>query len=109
MREFSPRDTFQKMTARLPVPNRAITLLILGQVVSDVHPAVAQKVSFRVGPMAGVALATWRGSDVRDSVRVRTGFVGGVFVTISIHKYFAIEPQILYVRKGTELIVPPCG
>lgn len=105
-----PHSTLsRRMTARLPVRNRAITLLILGQLVSDVHPAVAQTVSVRAGPMAGIALATWRGSDVREAVRVRRGFVGGAFVTISIYKYFAVEPQILYVRKGTELIVPPCG
>ena len=109
MRELSPLDTFQKMTARLPVRNRAITLLILGQLVSDVHPALAQKVSFRVGPIAGVAFASWRGADVGDSTRFRTSFVGGGSVIISFNKYFALEPQVLYLRKGTELIVPPCG
>jgi hypothetical protein len=88
---------------------RLITLLILAQLVSDIHPVVAQKLSLYIGPIAGVAFANWRGADVRDSTRFRTSFVGGGSVIIRFNKYFALEPQVLYLRKGTELIIPPCG
>ena len=96
-------DTFESMTARLSLRNRAIILLTLGELAQATHPALAQKLSFAVGPMAGVALGSWRGSDVRGTAGFRTSFVGGGFATIAINKYFALEPQVLYVQKGTEL------
>ncbi len=100
-------DTFESMTARLSLRNRAIILLTLGELAQATHPALAQKLSFAVGPMAGVALGSWRGSDVRGTAGFRTSFVGGGFATLAINKYFALEPQVLYVQKGTELTGPP--
>lgn len=94
------------MTLRLPLPIRAITLLTMGNVTLAANPADAQHLSFDVGPMAGVALGSWRGSDVRGP-GFRTSFVGGGFATIAISKYFALEPQVLYVQKGTTLAGPP--
>lgn len=93
---------------RLPPGNRATTLLTLGWLALAAQPAIAQHLSFHVGPMAGVAVASWRGSDVRGGpTGSRTSFVGGGFVTIGIGKIFALETQVLYVRKGTELLAPP--
>jgi hypothetical protein len=91
------------MTAGLPLRNRAIALLTLGRLALAVRPAFAQHLSFHVGPMAGAAIASWRGADTRGGAGARTSFVGGGFVTIGIGKYFALEPQVLYVQKGTEL------
>lgn len=91
------------MTARLPLRNRAIALLTLGELALAVRPAHAQHFSFDVGAVAGIVSASWRGSDTRGGARARTSFVGGAFVTIGIGKYLALEPQVLYVRKGTEL------
>jgi len=95
------------MTARLALRNRAIALLILGKLALAVRPAVAQKLSIDVGPLAGVAASSWRGADLRPLPGIRTGFVGGGFFTIRIGKYFALEPQVLYVQKGTNLAPPP--
>lgn len=80
-----------------------IALFTLGVLALAVRPAHAQHLSFGVGPVAGVVSASWRGSDTRGGARARASFVGGGFVTIGIGRYFALEPQVLYVRKGTEL------
>ena len=95
------------MTARLPRRNRRIALLILGKLALAVRPALAQKLSIDVGPLAGVAVSSWRGAGLRPLPRIRTGFVGGGFFAIRIGKYFALEPQVLYVQKGTNLAPPP--
>jgi outer membrane protein with beta-barrel domain len=91
------------MTLRIPLPNRAIAALTVGKVALVANPACAQHLSFDVGPMAGAAIASWRGADTRGGAGSRTSFVGGGFVTIGIGKYFALEPQVLYAQKGTEL------
>jgi hypothetical protein len=94
------------MTLQIPHPKWAITLLTAGTVALAANPARAQHLSFDVGPLAGVAIGSWRGSDVRGP-GFRTSFVGGAFATIAINQYFSLEPQILYVRKGTTLAGPP--
>lgn len=91
------------MTVRPLARNLAITLLALGKLGPAATPALAQKLSFDVGPMAGIALASWRGA-AGGSAGFRTGFVGGGFLTIGLNKHFALEPQVLYVRKGTETV-----
>lgn len=80
-----------------------IVLFTLGEFALGVRPAHAQHLSFDVGPVAGVVSASWRGSDTRGGAGLRRSFVGGGFVTIGIGKYFALEPQVLYVGKGTAL------
>jgi len=69
--------------------------------------ALAQKLSF--GPIAGLAMSTWRGADVRPAPGFRTGFAGGGFLRAGIHKYFALEAQVLYARKGTEVKSTICS
>lgn len=84
--------------------HRAIILGTLGALALSAGPALAQKLSVDVGPVAGVVSASWRGSDTRGGAgQLRRSFFGGGFVTIGIGKYFALEPQVLYVQKGTEL------
>lgn len=97
------------MTERLPLRGRAIGLLSLGKLMLGAIPVLAQGLSFDVGPIAGVASASWRGADVPDPTRFRTSFVAGGSVNISFNKFFALEAQVLHVRKGTEFIIPPCG
>lgn len=89
-----------------PLRNRVIALLTLGELALAVHSALAQQLSIDVGPLAGVATSSWRGADVRALPGFRTGFVGGGYITIRISKYFAFEPQVLYVQKGTSLAGP---
>ncbi len=81
---------------------RLIRLLLALSAVSlalTTNPALAQKLSF--GPIAGVAIANWRGADVHASPSFHTGLMGGGFVALRLHKSFALEAQVLYARKGT--------
>lgn len=85
--------------------NTAVILLTLLGLFPNL--ALAQKLSF--GPIAGVAISTWRGADARPTPAFHTGFVGGGFVTIGIYKHFALEAQLLYARKGMELTSITCS
>jgi hypothetical protein len=86
---------------RRALTSQAIALLVLGALMLA-SPAIAQKLSFDVGPMVGPVFATWRGADVSGSgAKFRTSFAVGGFATINLNKHFAIEPQVLYAQKGT--------
>ena len=81
----------------------AIILVALSELALTACPVRAQKLSIDVGPVAGVVSASWRGADTRGGAGLRRSFVAGGGVTIGIGKYFALEPQILFVGKGTQL------
>jgi hypothetical protein len=56
--------------------------------------------------MGGLALGNLHGADVTAFVGVgtqsRTAFAAGAFATFGLGRNFAIEPQVLYVEKGTK-------
>jgi hypothetical protein len=54
-----------------------------------------------VGILAGVNLAKLSGGDIADASN-RTGFVGGLFVTLHFAGGFAIEPEALYTMQGSK-------
>ncbi len=83
--------------------HRAIILATLGELALCASSALSQKLSLEVGAAAGVVSSSWRGSDTRGGSGYRRSSFGGGFVTIGIGKYFALEPQVLYIQKGTEL------
>lgn len=86
-------------------PARAVILLTLLGLFPNL--ALAQKLSF--GPIAGVAISTWRGADVRPVPDYRTGFAGGGFVRIGIYRSFGVEADVLYARKGIADTATTCS
>lgn len=77
----------------------AVTVLMLG---APVHGAVAQGLPVphpTFGVMAGVNLAKVSG-DGLTSADNRTGFLGGIFVTLHVTNSFAIQPEAIYSQKG---------
>lgn len=64
--------------------------------------AMAQNGSLSFGPLVGVSLADFHGSDV-GSTNSHTSFAAGVFATYTITPNVALEPQLFYVGKGTEV------
>ncbi len=52
-----------------------------------------------VGLLAGVDFASMTGDDFNDTGS-KTGFVGGLYVTVPAGRALAIEPEVLYVNKG---------
>jgi len=89
---------------RIPQLNvqRPIIVLTLGLTAISAALLSAQKLSFEVGPVAGIVFSDWHVPDVRGPTASRRGFVGGGFLTMRISTYLAFEAQLLYVRKGTD-------
>jgi hypothetical protein len=65
-----------------------------------VAPATAQT-EVHFGPMAGASFADFHGADAGNT-STRAGFVIGGFVRFGVSGPLQIEPQLLYVQKGSE-------
>lgn len=59
---------------------------------------MAQNIS--IGPKVGISSATGAGSDVPDETEAITGFIGGMFFRYNTGGVIAIQPELLYQRKG---------
>lgn len=73
--------------------------------------APALRAQVTVGPMAGVSIYTFTGSDANIygtdlganfSKASRVGFLAGGFAEFEFGKVFAVEPQLLWVQKGVK-------
>ena len=53
------------------------------------------------GVKAGLSYANIRGHDVYDQ-EFRMGFSGGAFLTYGLGSSFAVQPEVLFVRKGSK-------
>ncbi|MBL0138113.1 MAG: PorT family protein [Bacteroidetes bacterium] len=53
---------------------------------------------FRIGPTAGLNIATLSGTDL--TVDSKLGWHGGLFLDISLTKHFSLMPSVLYSVKG---------
>lgn len=60
--------------------------------------AFSQKLS--IGPKVGFLSSTPAGDDVPADVESISGFTGGIFLKYTTGDVFAIQPEILYTRKG---------
>ena len=58
-----------------------------------------------LGVKGGINIATvdTNVSDISDLVDSKTGFVGGVFVTLGLGSLFALQPELLYSQKGFQV------
>jgi hypothetical protein len=57
------------------------------------------------GPKAGLSMAKLSGEDVDslfDDAKFKTGFAGGAFLSIGVAQQFTIQPELLYVMRGTK-------
>ena len=67
-------------------------------------PLGAQEARLTGGFKAGLGLAKFTGDDARLgelSPGYRKGFAAGAFLTFSPTERFAVQPELLYVQKGT--------
>jgi hypothetical protein len=78
----------------------AIILFVLS--ILSVTMANAE-ISRTSGLKFGMGVSTIRGSIEKYSVAVKGAFSGGVFVTYTIHPNFALQPEILLLKKGAKL------
>lgn len=75
-------------------------LLVLGSAVFLFSGFIRAEVT-GFGVKAGLAYANIRGHDVYDQ-NFRMGFSGGVFLTYGFGSSFAVQPEVLFVRKGSK-------
>ncbi|WP_103029474.1 porin family protein [Salinibacter altiplanensis] len=54
-----------------------------------------------LGVRGGVTQATFYGDDVASN-DFRPGFTGGVFLNYQVNEAFAVQPEVLYSRRGTK-------
>jgi len=87
---------------------RALGLVLsICAVSAELSPLAAQaRVTF--GPMAGVSVVNWRGADAGEASSL-VRFTAGGFVRVRQSDLLAIEPQVLYVQKGSKLDVGTGG
>jgi hypothetical protein len=73
----------------------AMTAVALGTIAFSAEAQRAKE----VGILAGVASNSISGDDF-DGTASRTGFRGGVYLTVPVGTSMAIEPEVLYAQKG---------
>lgn len=64
--------------------------------------AVGQDIGLNVGIKGGVQFSNLYVDDVHDE-KAKLGFQGGLYFKNQITSFFALQPEILYSLKGTEL------
>ncbi len=74
--------------------------LALAAVALHASPASAQQQA-SVGFLGGASFSTLMSTDSDVSPKSSTGFAGGFFVSIPVAKSLMVEPEILYVNKGS--------
>ena len=75
----------------------ALCLLLLAAL-----PALAQAPRVRTewGALAGVHVPNYTTSDNFASIKNRVGWQAGISMAVRFNSFFAVEPQILYLRDG---------
>jgi hypothetical protein len=58
-----------------------------------------------VGFKGGASFAHFHGEDISYDVDTRNGLTVGGFLTVNVNNYLAIQPEILFVQKGTNATV----
>jgi len=64
----------------------------MGQMGTKVHPGVR----------GGVDFMTLGGDDANDDLSRRTGFMVGGFVLMDFEGVFALQPELMYIQKGSQ-------
>ena len=79
--------------------NRRYTVLLVALLCITLYPASAQKITG--GLKMGFNLASWYGDDV-DDAKIKPGFCGGVFGVVALGNIAAVQPELLYSKKGVK-------
>jgi hypothetical protein len=82
---------------------RSLPVLLLTLSVLAFAPVAARPEVTDFGVKAGVALSNVFGRDVYDQ-RFRAGFSYGIFMTYKFGRTFALQPELLFVMKGSKYV-----
>jgi hypothetical protein len=82
---------------------KVFSVLLMSASVLLIGPAAARSEVTGFGVKAGVAMSNIFGRDVYDQ-KFRTGFSYGIFMTYGFGRAFAVQPELLFVMKGSKYI-----
>ncbi len=82
---------------------KTFSALLMLAWVSVIGPVAARAEVTGFGVKAGVAMSNIFGRDVYDQ-KFRAGFSYGVFMTYGFGRAFAVQPELLFVMKGSKYI-----
>ena len=82
---------------------KMLSALLICASVSVIGPLAARSEVTGFGVKAGVAMSNIFGRDVYDQ-KFRAGFSYGVFMTYGFGRAFAVQPELLFVMKGSKYI-----
>jgi hypothetical protein len=77
-------------------------ITLVGLVLACLSPSISAG-PVTVGAKAGLSLANLYGGDIEDN-EFKLGLCAGGFVSYSFNRIFALQPELLYVEKGTKLM-----
>ncbi len=81
---------------------RALSLVAVFALICVLSESSAAQTNVDVGFKGGASLARFQGQDISYDVETKTGFTVGGLLTVSVNNYFAIQPEVLFVQKGTK-------
>lgn len=79
-----------------------IIIFVIGVGITSALAQTYQKEPLTWGLKAGVNVSDFYGDDA-DGSDVRTGFSGGLLFNYRFHKYWALQPEVLFSTKGADL------
>ncbi len=85
--------------------NQLMKLFALLVFVSFTTTSYAQS----IGPKLGVNIASWTGDDALDDYSSITGLQFGAVVELPVSDKFAIQPELVYLRKGSSFDIDFLG
>lgn len=83
--------------------NLKITLLALLAFIGGVRMNSQAQFGLAIGPKAGVSISSFNGDGI-ENIDERISWLGGAFVNIQIGPHLALQPEILFSRKGAEFV-----
>ncbi len=63
--------------------------------------STAAQTKAETGFKGGASFARFQGEDISYDVDTKNGFTFGGFLIVNVNDYFAIQPEILFIQKGT--------
>lgn len=81
---------------------KRVNLIILAILIMAFLTGPLNAQIIRKGIKVGLSFANLNGSDVEDT-DTKTGLAAGAFIAYSFSDVFAIQPEILYMMKGTKM------
>ncbi|MFQ6008260.1 MAG: porin family protein [Candidatus Zixiibacteriota bacterium] len=85
----------------LPFGTKAFLIGIMLAFIIMLSVSSAAQANVDIGLKGGASLARFKGQNILYNVDTKNGFTVGGLLTVNVNDYLAIQPEILFVQKGT--------